>query len=192
MWLLPWWLYTVINQPNQVSECVFCVIRRRSGLILSPYIPLECKVCSVTSKDDLNVTELTVETWVSSVSVLRADETLPYIHQCAYQALQKNPPTKDLFPLPFSFPSFLWKSLCPFLFLLYWWPTGTMVKLSAKPHQVFSPAVLSTFKEGPRLRVDAHLVILSMMCFKKWINLHNLKKGCYLRLNSVLCWPNSA
>jgi hypothetical protein len=68
--------YTVsyITQPNHVSECVFCVIRKRSGFILPPYIGLECEVvCSVTSKDDLNVTELTVETWVSSVSVLRAD-----------------------------------------------------------------------------------------------------------------------
>jgi len=76
-----------------------------------------------------NTTKLTVETWVSSVSVPQTDEILPWHHQCSCQAMQKNPPMKHPFPLPFSFLSFLWQCLFPFPFLLYWWPTSTNINI---------------------------------------------------------------
>jgi hypothetical protein len=44
---------------------------------------------------------------------------------------------------------------------------GTIGNVRENNHQVFSPAVLSTFKERPWPRVDAHLILLSMKCFKK-------------------------
>lgn len=94
--------------------------------------------------------------------------------------------------IAFFLPFFPLEELLPFPFPVVLVTYRNNSEGESKTSSGIFTAVLSTFKARPWLRVDTNLINLSMKSFKTWINLHNLKKGCYLRSNSVLCWSNSA